>query len=769
MKSLLVTTMLLMLITTFCFQLNAQKEHNIWYFGENAGLDFNSGVPVPLTNGMLDTWEGCATIADDNGNLLFYTDGITVWDKNHSVMPNGTGLLGNNSSSQSAIIVSKPLSSNIYYIFTVGISSSTGLHYSEVNMNLNSGNGDVNSVKNVNLITTVNEHLTAVLHNNGTDYWVISKKSQDNDFFAFQVSSSGVSATSVQSTGGAVVSGSQSIGCVKTSPDGSFLAVTNRNLNIELYDFDNSTGQISYKLTIPSKDPPNTLGPFGIEFSPSGDLLYYSEQSTFHSSIYQVNLLAGSNQNIINSRLELDSTSRLHYGLQLAPDGKIYIADFLDSTLSVINEPDSLGLACDLQEGVVSLGGQTCKLALPSFVKLSFNISFTSSYFCEGDSTQFNYSGFIADSIVWDFGDPNSGLSNSSILTGPGHVFSDTGSFNVVLTVFKNGNSYEDSLTVNIFSIPVFDLGSDTLLCDSAFILLSPGITNASYLWQDSSVSSSYNVNTTGNYSLTVTLDGCSSEDSINIGFVNCFEFSAMNFCSGDATQFSFSGGTTDSMQWNFGDINSGTSNRSSLTNPMHIFSDTGVFEVVLTVYQNGFSYSDTQSISIIPLPLLNLGADTIICDSTTLLLNVFQQNATYVWQDNSTNATFEVSDPGMFSVTSTINSCQDSDSVLVGFMDCRVCNIMMPDAFSPNQDGVNDFFYPVNDGNCTMSSYHFSIYNRWGQRVFYSEKLSEKWDGTFMGNQQPAEVYLYRLDYTVSNGFQDKNYQSKGQLTLLR
>ena len=65
--------------------------------------------------------------------------------------------------------------------------------------------------------------------------------------------------------------------------------------------------------------------------------------------------------------------------------------------------------------------------------------------------------------------------------------------------------------------------------------------------------------------------------------------------------------------------------------------------------------------------------------------------------------------------------------------------------------------------------SYHFSIYNRWGQRVFYSEKLSEKWDGTFMGNQQPAEVYLYRLDYTVSNGFQDKNYQSKGQLTLLR
>ena len=69
-----------------CFYLSvfSQKQANIWYFGKNAGLDFNSGTAIPLTDGAMNTWEGCASIADPNGNLLFYTDGITVWNKNHT-------------------------------------------------------------------------------------------------------------------------------------------------------------------------------------------------------------------------------------------------------------------------------------------------------------------------------------------------------------------------------------------------------------------------------------------------------------------------------------------------------------------------------------------------------------------------------------------------------------------------------------------------------------------------------------------------------------
>ena len=89
----------------------SQNEANVWYFSEYAGVDFNSGVPVALTDGAMDTREGCATISDASGNLLFYTDGITVWNKIHEVMDNGTGLLGHSSATQSGVIIPKPGSS----------------------------------------------------------------------------------------------------------------------------------------------------------------------------------------------------------------------------------------------------------------------------------------------------------------------------------------------------------------------------------------------------------------------------------------------------------------------------------------------------------------------------------------------------------------------------------------------------------------------------------------------------------------------------------
>ena len=97
----------------------AQGEANIWYFGSNAGIDFNSGVPVSLPASQMSTWEGCASIADGAGNLRFYTDGNSVWTHNHTVMNNGTGLMGSFSSTQSAIIVPRPNNPDIYYIFTV--------------------------------------------------------------------------------------------------------------------------------------------------------------------------------------------------------------------------------------------------------------------------------------------------------------------------------------------------------------------------------------------------------------------------------------------------------------------------------------------------------------------------------------------------------------------------------------------------------------------------------------------------------------------------
>lgn len=131
-----------MLILSFLFCLNlvfSQGEANIWYFGQNAGLDFNSGSPVSINGSQMNTLEGCSTISNSSGQLLFYTDGVTVWDRNHNIMPNGTGLMGHESSTQSSLVIPKPNDPNIYYLFTVSEINSDGLRYSVIDMSLNGG------------------------------------------------------------------------------------------------------------------------------------------------------------------------------------------------------------------------------------------------------------------------------------------------------------------------------------------------------------------------------------------------------------------------------------------------------------------------------------------------------------------------------------------------------------------------------------------------------------------------------------------------------
>ena len=131
-------------------QVGAQQANN-WYFGRFLGINFNGGTAVPLNDGMLNTTEGVATISDAGGNLLFYTDGVVVRNRLHQVMPNGSGLFGNVSSTQSAVIVQKINDPNLYYVFTVDAQNGPrGLCYSIVNMTLDNGRGDV-EVKNVPL------------------------------------------------------------------------------------------------------------------------------------------------------------------------------------------------------------------------------------------------------------------------------------------------------------------------------------------------------------------------------------------------------------------------------------------------------------------------------------------------------------------------------------------------------------------------------------------------------------------------------------------
>ena len=335
-----------------------------WYFGTNGGVTFVNGTPEPLTGGQINQTEGCASISDSSGNLLFYTDGISVWNASHSVMPNGTSLKGNPSATQSAVVAPKPGDSNTFYIFTVpAIGSEDGLNYTVVDMTLDSGNGDVVSEqKNINLMATCSEEVTATVHANGTDIWVLARPYGSNQFHAFLVTSSGVNETPVISSAGTATSVGGSIGYLKASPTGDKLGMAYYyGATAEVYDFDASTGQVSNAVNLGMI--PNA---YGLEFSQDGALMYVTSSGT----VYQFDLTAG---DIPGSRVEICTIST-GWAMQLAPDGKIYIVRMSQSALGVINSPNTVGTDCGCTQDGPTISG-TGQLGLPTFIQSFFAAS----------------------------------------------------------------------------------------------------------------------------------------------------------------------------------------------------------------------------------------------------------------------------------------------------------------------------------------------------------------------------------------------------------
>lgn len=459
MKKILIV--ILLLHSTLIF---SQKEANIWYFGEFAGLDFNSGIPVPLTDGQLNTDEGCASISDENGNLLFYTDGGTVYNKAHKIMLNGTGLNGHYSSTNSALIVPKPGDTNVYFIFTVDAEAGiNGLQYSEVNMSLDSGFGGITSSKNILLHTRSTENITAIKKPNISEYWVVAHKWESNEFTAYKVSNLGVSINPVISSLGDIITWPKeySQGSLKISPNGKKIVIARRNNHgLGMYDFNYSTGIISNPVDF-------NITYYGLEFSPNSKILYATDIT---EGLFQFNLEAGTIFDIINSKITLaerDVSNDAFGAIQLATDGRIYLARDRSEYLDVIKNPDIIGLGSNYQLNSVFLGGKKSRLGLPPFIQSYFKIDdFTFENLCFGDTTQFNITDTV-DSAIWDFGDVASGVNNTSTVLAPTHLFSSPGDYEVTVTVKAGSENSTTTSTVTIYNVPTATKPTDIKICDT--------------------------------------------------------------------------------------------------------------------------------------------------------------------------------------------------------------------------------------------------------------------------------------------------------------
>ena len=442
-----------------------QKETNFWYFGKYAGLDFNSGQAVALLNGTLDTREGCASISNANGDLLFYTDGTYVYNRNHEVMENGDGLFGDSSSTHSAIIVPKPSNPLTYYIFTVDYQASpNGLRFSEVNMSLDDGLGAVTELKNVLLYTPTTEKITAIKNPISKAYWVVSHAWNSSEFIAYEVTKEGVLETPVISDTGSVVSGpiSSASGSIKISPDGTKLAVA-RQANLEevqLFEFNAVTGQVGNLIT--SLEYKADAYPYGVEFSPDSRKLYVSLQ---YEGVYQYDLSEGTSK-ILSSETLISQESKLYGALQLAADGKIYVACYNKEHLDIIHEPNNSGFTSNYENEGVSLAGRLSQFGLPPFIQSFFKMdAIEFEQICFSHATSF----FLADafdSVTWNFGDPASGNDNLSNELSPTHVFSAPGTYLVTIEGIIGFETFSETAEVTIYDSPDIKEDHTFMQCD---------------------------------------------------------------------------------------------------------------------------------------------------------------------------------------------------------------------------------------------------------------------------------------------------------------
>ncbi|MHB0754188.1 T9SS type B sorting domain-containing protein [Polaribacter sp. M15] len=369
----------------FSLPIFSQQEANFWFFGENAGLKFNSNRPESI-NGVLQTDEGSASISNSNGVLQFYTDGTTVFDRNNTVMQNGTNLLGNSSSTQSAIIIPKPLDDKKYYIFTVGNQTNNGggngVAYSEVDMQLNNNLGAITSKNNfLNGSSNAREKITSVIGNECNTFWVIT--SDLSSFYAYKITKDGVDGNPVISNH-SFYSGLR--GYLKLSPNGKKLVSASQNGGCFMYDFDNSSGNITNERSF-------DFSPlaYGVEFSRDSKKLYisYGTFSQFNfqgdrnpasdASIVQYNLDAN-NDNITDDINDITSSRQTIYqtntgyrgALQLATNGKIYYARSRTNFLGVINAPERDANQVNFNENGVDLGQGISTEGLPPFIQSFF-------------------------------------------------------------------------------------------------------------------------------------------------------------------------------------------------------------------------------------------------------------------------------------------------------------------------------------------------------------------------------------------------------------
>lgn len=473
----------LLLLLAGAFPIQGQNNASLnWYFGSSdKGIRFNRGTnTVTLANNPAATFgNGGAAVASDpiNGNLLFFTDGSTIYDASGAAMPNGSGLSGNPSGNQPAVIAAVPGQPNQYFVFTNTADFNTGgdIFLTTVDMSLpgNGGNpapppplGDV-STANVPIPTLTNrsEAMILVPHANGADYWLITHENGTANYTVSLIDETGVvTSTNYQNEGFAMSAGNfaynASSGQIAVSPQSA-------NVGVHIMNFDNSTGELEFDQVVPNTAVASTTGQaiYDVEWSSNGQYLYISVAG---EPGIPADILQFDTQNPSATLTSvLPNSIANSYGLQMGPDSVIYHL-YRETAggpilLGALSNTDTVASAVTYDPSVFA--GDFGGTQFPSFLPGSsqeITVDFTSSGQCANSPVSF----FpevdpAADSLVWNFGD-GTGANQWS----PNHIYENGGPFTVTLTAYLNGESQTVQHDINITQFDLqIDLVQDTTAC----------------------------------------------------------------------------------------------------------------------------------------------------------------------------------------------------------------------------------------------------------------------------------------------------------------
>lgn len=390
--------------------------------------------------------------------------------------------------------------------------------------------------------------------------------------------------------------------------------------------------------------------------------------------------------------------------------------------------------------------------------------------YCAGDTVELFETG--GDGVSWSWSTSGFGTIVSTNNQSPIVLNASDGDIFTVIVTGSNG-CIDTTQTVVSMNPPPFVLAENTgPYCEGDTVFLNEiGGVATTWSWTTSgqgniSNNSAQNPFVTGALDLeifTVTVTdaiGCTASAETAVIFTTTPQVIATNsgpYCSGDPITVYESGGDADFWQW----TSNGSATFGAETNQTTTVFDAvdGEMIVVFASNQYGCTNSDTTYLSIAPTPIINFGPDTSICVENPYVLNAYFENATYLWQDSSTNATFTVSEPGTYWVIVTAGSCASGDEIMIESHECE-SEVIMPNVFTPNNDGINDILTPAYSKG--LASMHTLIFNRWGNLVFESNDLQIGWNG----GDLVEGTYTFVIDYVGKDGVSNTQH---GYITLTR